>query len=252
MLNNLGLPHQEQRKHANDAKPTWGTQSKLKSNNRIEHLHSTVTGSRVATSRLWQKNNIFFLFFLEWRESERARKTKWRKTQTGKGGEELGAVDQTRLPHQKLSNVKAANASRTLEGHFNCGQLSVSVTWILSADGKHNLFKLPPKGFGKTVSSQYTYAYSCTHKVEIAMTSKNIYNWGKQTKRSRHFHFGPDDNSQLDNWCIILKLDCTFLFPLLHFVSVAVWTVGGLERGGGATFLQWRKPYPKKEKANKT
>lgn len=62
----------------------------------------------------------------------------------------------TKLTHQKKTfNSQLGSTSRTSEVIFDWSQLSVSVTWILLPDGKHNLLKLPLKGFGKTVSSDY-------------------------------------------------------------------------------------------------
>lgn len=45
--------------------------------------------------------------------------------------------------------VKTNKHFQNFRGHFNWGQLSLSVTWLLSPDGKHNLFKLPQRDLAR-------------------------------------------------------------------------------------------------------
>lgn len=53
-------------------------------------------------------------------------------------------------------------------GHFDWSQLTLSVTWILSPDGKHNLFKLPQRDLARQwVHSTRVHTHTHTHYIYI-------------------------------------------------------------------------------------
>lgn len=49
----------------------------------------------------------------------------------------------------ETSKCQVRRHFQDFRGHFDWSQLSVSVTWILSPDGKHNLFKLPQRDLAR-------------------------------------------------------------------------------------------------------
>lgn len=69
---------------------------------------------------------------------------------------------------------------------------------------------------------------------------------GLTTAENKHtyLYLEPQDNRIIV--CVITKLHCTLLSPLLHFVLVAVWTAGREKKKKKRLFVQWQKPTRKR------
>lgn len=108
----------------------------------------------------------------------------------------------------------------------------------------------PPKGFGKTVSSQYTHTHTYTQGgKKKALQWQVRYFFGQITgkyggQKGRHIYTLTHKTIRI-MWLWIVS--STVLSPLLHFVLVVVWTAGGKKKKKTICAMTRRKKTDKKE-----